>query len=219
MARISKIRFINFTYNDNRHIYDETLDFYKGEDTLLNLQNGGGKTVLVQMMMQPIVPKQRLKDRVFKSYFSNTKAPVYIMIEWILDGEQKKVMTGIGIKRILGKNIEDEGDSIKVVTFISEYQSQSEFDIKNIELLEESNGIVRLIDFEKVLKNISNGEKEEKNVWLFRWDLAEDKKEYARRLAAYKIHHMEWKNLMVKINEAEAGLNSFLMTAKPMKLL
>ena len=214
MAKIGKIRFINFTYNDNRHVYDETFDFYNGEDTLLNLQNGGGKTVLVQMMMQPIIPKQKLKDRNFKGYFKNTKAPVYIMIEWILDDSTKRVMTGIGIKRVLSKNIDEDSDSIKVVTFISEYESESGFDIKNIELLEEEKGIVRLCDFDRVLRNLSTAEKEGKDVWLFRWDLADDKREYARRLQAYKINQLEWKNLMVKINEAEAGLNSFFNDCK-----
>lgn len=214
MAKIGKIRFVNFTYNDNRHIYDETFDFYDGEDTLLNLQNGGGKTVLVQMMMQPIIPKQKLKDRNFKGYFKNTKAPVYIMIEWILDDSSKRVMTGIGIKRVLSKNIDEDSDSIKVVTFISEYENESSFDIKNIELLEEEKGIVRLCEFDRVLRNLSTAEKEGKDVWLFRWDLADDKKEYARRLKDYKINQLEWKNLMVKINEAEAGLNSFFNDCK-----
>jgi len=214
MAKIGKIRFINFTYNDNRHIYDQTFDFYNGEDTLLNIQNGGGKTVLVQMMMQPIIPKQKLKDRNFKGYFKNTKGPVYIMIEWILDDSSKRVMTGIGIKRVMSKNIEDESECIKVVTFISEYEDESSFDIKNIELLEEEKGIVKLIEFDRVLKNLSTAEKEGNGVWLFRWDLTDDKKEYSRRLKAYKINQLEWKNLMVKINEAEAGLNSFFNDCK-----
>ncbi|WP_010249383.1 coiled-coil domain-containing protein [Acetivibrio cellulolyticus] len=214
MAKIGKIRFVNFTYNDNRHIYDQTFDFYNGEDTLLNLQNGGGKTVLVQMMMQPIIPKQKLKDRNFKGYFKNTKGPVYVMIEWILDDSSKRVLTGIGIKRVLSKNIDDESESIKVVTFISEYEGESSFDIKNIELLEEEKGIVRLIEFDRVLKNLSAAEKEGKDIWLFRWDLSDDKKEYARRLKTYKINQLEWKNLMVKINESEAGLNSFFNDCK-----
>ncbi|RJR06534.1 hypothetical protein C4588_07750 [Candidatus Parcubacteria bacterium] len=214
MAKIGKIRFVNFTYNDNRHIYDQTFDFYNGEDTLLNLQNGGGKTVLVQMMMQPIIPKQKLKDRLFKSYFTNSKAPVYIMIEWILDDSSRKVLTGIGIKRVLSKNIEDESESLRIVTFISEYEEESNFDIKNIELLEEERGIVRLIEFDRVVRNLSNAEKEGNNVWLFRWDLPDDKKEYARRLLEYKINQLEWKNLMVRINEAEAGLNSFFNDCK-----
>ena len=38
MAKIAKVRIINFVYNENRHIYDQTFDFGKGEDALLNLE-------------------------------------------------------------------------------------------------------------------------------------------------------------------------------------
>lgn len=157
MPKIGKIRFVNFTYNENRHIYDQTFDFYNGEDTLLNLQNGGGKTVLVQMMMQPVVPKQKLKDRLFKSYFMNAKAPAYIMIEWILDGRPERVLTGIGIKKIQGKSLEDESNSLRVVTFISEYETGSNYDIKNIALTKEEKGIVKLLDFDRVVKKPVGG--------------------------------------------------------------
>lgn len=219
MPKIGKIRFINFTYNDNRHIYDQTFDFYNGEDTLLNLQNGGGKTVLVQMMMQPIIPNQKLKDRLFKSYFMNAKAPVYIMLEWILEGSSKRVLTGIGIKRVQGKSIEDEATSLRLVTFISEYMGGSNYDIKNIPLTYEEKGIIKLVDFDKVLKTFSDAEKEGNNIWLYRLNMSDDKKEYARRLSEYKINPSEWRNLMVKINEAEAGLNSFFNDCKTNKAL
>lgn len=214
MAKISKIRFVNFIYNENRHIYDQTFDFYKGENALLNLQNGGGKTVLVQMMMQPIVPKQKLKDRLFKNYFKNSKAPCYILIEWLLEDSPKRLLTGIGVKQVAGKNLEEESDSLKIITFLSEYEEESSYDIRNLELLEKEKGIVRLHEFEKVIKNLSGAEKEGSSVWLYRWDSQEDKKEYTRRLLEYKINPMEWKNLMVKINESEAGLNSFFNDCK-----
>lgn len=214
MAKIGKIRIINFVYNENRHIYDQTFDFANGEDALLNLQNGGGKTVLVQMMMQPMVPKLKLKDRNFKSYFSNAKAPCYIMIEWILDGQSKRVLTGIGVKRILGKSADEGDERLKVITFLSEYEQGSRFDISNIELLEEERGVVRLLEFDKVMKNLSTAEKEGEGVWLYRWELPDDKREYNRRLLEYQIHPFEWKNLMVKINETEAGLNSFFSDCK-----
>ncbi len=219
MARIGKIRFVNFTYNDNRHIYDQTLDFYNGEDALLNLQNGGGKTVLVQMMMQPVIPNQKLKDRLFKDYFEKSKAPAYIMIEWILDGSGKRVLTGIGVKKVQGTGLEEEGNNIKIVTFLSEYEGGSNYDIRNIALTTEEKGIVKLVDFEKVVKNLSEAEKEGNPVWLFRWNVAGYKREYAKRLAEYQIHPSEWKNLMVKINEEEAGLTSFFNDCKTNKAL
>ena len=214
MAKIAKVRIINFVYNENRHIYDQTFDFGKGEDALLNLENGGGKTVMVQMMMQPVVPKLKLKNRKLKGYFKNTKSPCYIMIEWILDGQSKRVMTGIGIKKVFSQNAEENNERLKVVTFISEYEHASGFDISNIELLEEKKGIVRMLEFEKVIKKLSDAEKEGEPVWIYRWELPDDKREYNRRLLSYQIHVDEWKNLMVKINESEAGLNSFFNDCK-----
>ena len=57
MPRINRIRIINFSYNnDSRHIQDETFNFHGGENALLSLANGGGKSVLVQLLFQPIVP-------------------------------------------------------------------------------------------------------------------------------------------------------------------
>ena len=49
---------------------------------MLNLRNGGGKSVLVQMMMAPFVNRKYrdLGDRPFESYFSST-TPTYILVD------------------------------------------------------------------------------------------------------------------------------------------
>ena len=55
-------------------IEDETFDF-DGESTLLSLQNGGGKSVLVQMMIAPLVRKRYrdTPDREFASFFTSNR--------------------------------------------------------------------------------------------------------------------------------------------------
>ena len=71
MSKINAVRFINLNYNNNAmKINDECMQF-SGKSTLLSLRNGGGKTVLVQMMTAPFVHrgKQKTKDRPFESYF------------------------------------------------------------------------------------------------------------------------------------------------------
>lgn len=71
MSKINAIRLINLNYNnDSIRIADETFRM-NGENTLLSLRNGGGKTVLVQMMTAPFVHKRYrdTKDRPFESYF------------------------------------------------------------------------------------------------------------------------------------------------------
>ena len=58
MSKINAIRIINLNYNNNANkVSDECFDLH-GENTLLSLQNGGGKTVLVQMMMAPFLHKR-----------------------------------------------------------------------------------------------------------------------------------------------------------------
>ena len=74
MPQINKIRIVNFNYNDgNRFIPDELYDLSsdKGEalNSLFNLNNGGGKTVLVQLMMQPVHPRAMAGGRHIEDYF------------------------------------------------------------------------------------------------------------------------------------------------------
>ncbi len=62
MPQISKIRIVNFRYDGSRFIPDELYDLTSPEtgdalNSLFNLNNGGGKTVLVQLMMQPVNPR------------------------------------------------------------------------------------------------------------------------------------------------------------------
>ena len=70
MSKINAVRLINLNYNNNAiRISDETFRLH-GESTLLSLRNGGGKSVLVQMMMAPFVHRryQNAKDRPFASF-------------------------------------------------------------------------------------------------------------------------------------------------------
>ena len=101
MSNINNIRFINVNYNnDNIRINDECLHFH-GENTLISLENGGGKSVMIQMLMAPFVQKARrdIADRRFASYFL-TPNPSFIMVEWNLDGgSTNRVLTGMMVRR------------------------------------------------------------------------------------------------------------------------
>ena len=74
MPQLNKIRIVNFFYNDgNRLIADELYDFKntdaKAPNVLINLANGGGKSVLVQLIMQPILPKAKASGRKIESFW------------------------------------------------------------------------------------------------------------------------------------------------------
>ncbi len=152
-----------------------------------------------------------------KTILKMPKAPSYIMIEWIVGDGNKRVLTGLGVKRIIGKNNDEDDDSLRIITFVSEYEKACSFDINNIELIEESGGTIKSIDFERIAKNMLSWEREYDNFYFYRWELMEDKRKYSTKLIEHKIFPVEWKNLIVKINESEAGLNSFFNDCKSNK--
>lgn len=93
MSKINAVRIVNLNYNKNTmKVNDETFEF-GGESTLMSLRNGGGKTVMVQMMMAPFVNARYrdLKDRKFENYFTS-QTPTYILTEWLLDNNSSYVL-------------------------------------------------------------------------------------------------------------------------------
>ena len=100
MSKINIFRVVNLNYNNNANrIEDETFCF-GGDNTLLSLQNGGGKTVLVQMLIAPFVHRRyrNTTDRTFQSFFTTSK-PTFLLIEWVLDGGAGYVLTGMMVRK------------------------------------------------------------------------------------------------------------------------
>ena len=67
MSKINSLRFVNINYNDNKIRISDDIMYLNGENTLFSLINGGGKTVIVQMVTALFVQKKYrdMKDRPF----------------------------------------------------------------------------------------------------------------------------------------------------------
>ncbi|VDN47261.1 Chromosome segregation ATPase [Petrocella atlantisensis] len=210
MPKINRIRITNFSYNNNqRHIIDEIFDFYDGENALLSLANGGGKSVLVQTILQAIVPKTKLLGRSFSDFFIGKRDPAYIMIEWLLDDEAGFLLTGIGVSpsNNYNPNVDEENLNLRFYTFFHHYEDGNKYDIKHIPVTEGmNNGIVitGYNDFKKLIVNESNKGKYDISCYNSSKD---EQKEYERKLNRYSISRNEWKELMVNINQAEHGVS------------
>ena len=222
MPKISKIRIINLTYNDTRHIYDETFDYFEGENALMTLANGGGKTVFVQMAMQPVIPNSGLKTRTFESYFDKTYYPTYIMTEWVLDNNNGKLLTGIGVKKRSRqkRNSNETTEVLQIISFTHEYKEANAYDIDNIQLTQTEKGNLRMIPFETVESTFSNIQKDsEYKFKLFRHSNSEEKAQYTHELNTYKISRDEFEKFIIKINEREHGLTNYFDKSKTAGLL
>lgn len=206
MPQINRIRIINFSYNNNhRNIVDETFDLLQGENALFNLKNGGGKSVLVQLLLQPIIPKTKLMSRRMEDFFKGKKTPSYIMIEWKLEDQGGYLLTGIALtnKESQVREQDDANNSIKYFTFTSAYRESNVFDLKNIPLIRQQNEKIYIEDFKDAKKLIAANEKETGTVRLFS---DEDGSDYRRHLESFNIFQDEWKSIILKINESEGGV-------------
>lgn len=209
MPKINRIRIANVSY-DGKHITDQTFDTAGGENTLLNLANGSGKSVLVQMVLQPTLPCRRVHNRKIESYLSKTSSPTYIMIEWILDNTPRPVyfLTGIAMCSI---GQDDESQSrVKYFTFTHKYDKATTYDIAQTPLIEHEQNSYVYMPYDKafsLLKSVNN-ELQPLNCY------ARDKSEaYRKDLERHGIFASEWK-LLADINDREGALDEIFTKCK-----
>lgn len=218
MSKINAVRLINLNYNNNAiRVSDETFQF-KGESTLLSLRNGGGKSVLVQMMMAPFVHRRYLnaKDRLFSGYFTTAK-PTFILVEWLLDQGAGYVLTGMMVRR--SQEIAEESqDELEMVNFIAEYRTRCQQDIYHLPVVERTKKDVTLKGF-AACKQMFEGYKRERGVPFFYYDMnnASQSRQYFSKLAEYRIHYKEWETIIKKVNMKESGLSDLFADCKDEK--
>ena len=216
MSRINKYRFVNLNYNNNSMKIDDESFFLDCENTMFNLRNGGGKSVLVQMMMAPFVHKRYrdFKDRPFESYFTSN-IPTYIMAEWKLENEAGYVLTGMMVRKREVQSDEDSKEKLDIINFISEYRIKNNCDIDSLKIVEEING-------HKAVKSYANAKKlfeelkKNPDVKFSYFDMSNSatSKAYFDKLLTYKINYKEWENVIKKINLKESGLSELFANAK-----
>ena len=161
MSKINAIRLINLNYNnDSIRIADETFRM-NGENTLLSLRNGGGKTVLVQMMTAPFVHKRYrdTKDRPFESYFQTNK-PTFILVEWELDAKEGYVLTGMMVRKNQNVSELQNPEKLEIIQFISYYRENCERDLYHFPVIDKKEDHMTLKGFVQCKKLFENYKKE-----------------------------------------------------------
>lgn len=216
MSKINAIRLVNVNYNHNSiHISDETLHF-NGRSTLISLQNGGGKSVLVQLLTAPFVQKRyrNLNERSFASYFTTSK-PSFIMVEWVLEDDAGYCLTGMMVRK--SQNIDNE-EELELINFISEYTEPCEQDINRLPVVESDKKELRIKSFNACHKMFDEYKKERINKF-FCYDMnnSAQSRQYFAKLAEYGIDYREWQNIIKKINEEESGLSKLFAECKDEK--
>lgn len=218
MSKIQTVRLINIGYNNNAIRISDECFHMNGESTLLSLRNGGGKSVLVQMMTAPFVHKRYrdVKDRPFESYFTTNK-PSFILVEWGLDQGAGYVLTGMMVRKSQGSE-DESNENLEIVNIVSEYSSPCPQDIHHLDVVKKGKR-------EMTLKNYSDCRqmfeeyKKNRAMKFYCYDMANpaQSRQYFDKLAEYQIHYKEWETIIKKVNLKESGLSDLFADCRDEK--
>ena len=207
MPAIRKIRIVNFRFNDGaKLIPDEIFCTENAEgkpiDTLLNLDNGGGKSVIVQLLLQPVCPKAKVQNRNISDYFQKGTDHAFVLIEWALDGSSNSLLTGIALAASTTADDENESKTVRYYTFMNDYTKVGDkLDLINLPLTERTGSHIRPMSFDDLRKYLQNRKVE--------YYPSDSLRRYQKRLEEYGILHTEWENILVRINAVEGGITKF----------
>lgn len=201
MPRINRFRIVNFKFDDNKkQIADELFDL-GGESTLLNLENGGGKTVILQLSLQVLKPNTTLGSRRFSDYFKLDSGAAHIMAEWILEGLTKEyLLTGVCFSK--------GTDGLRYFTYTYNYSAPNEYDIKNIPVVDNKKQVAGYSGFNKFLRELASSPKYRINIYT-----RDRQKDYRQKLESYNLFEDEFNAVRI-INQTEGGLEKFFENAK-----
>ncbi len=204
MPAIRKIRIVNFRFNDSAKLIPDEIfctenSAGKPVDTLLNLDNGGGKSVIVQLLLQPVCPKAKVQNRNISDYFQKGTDHAFVLIEWALDGSSNSLLTGIALAASTIADDENESKTVRYYTFIHDYtKAGDKLNLINLPLTERTGSHIRPMSFEDLRKFLQNRKVE--------YYPSDSLRRYQKRLEEYGILHTEWENILVRINAVEGGI-------------
>ncbi len=222
MSKIQTIRLININYNHNAtRISDESF-YLQGESTLISLKNGGGKSVMVQMLTAPFVNKRYRdsKDRPFASFFTTNK-PSFILVEWALEQGAGYVLTGMMVRKNQSPETEGEKEEpLEIFNFISEYREPCLTDIHHLPVVEKGEKEMVLKNF-AACKQMFESYKKDNAIQFFYYDMGNKAqiRQYFQKLTEYQIYYKEWETIIQKINQEESGLSTLFADCKDEKKL
>lgn len=205
MPRINRIRVTNIKYDHGKkQLPDITIDA-NGLDTVMLLANGGGKTLLIQLIIQTILPNEKMGGRSISDLLTSDKYTGHVVVEWLLDhtGEQKQYLC-TGFCFTSGIN-DDQG--LRYFNYYFDYQDLSGLNIKTLPLInEDSKGLRYPISYVQLKDYLKNETKNHVR-------LPERKGEYQKQLRSYQILPEEWKNIR-DTNGSEGGVDKFFEKSK-----
>ena len=213
MPSINRIRVNNVKYNFGTQGYDDFSMRMYGRNTLYDLANGGGKSVLMLLLMQNLIPNCTLDDKqpIEKLFRDPSNTVIHSLIEWKLDQSDIKdgmryMTTGFAAKKASGsEEVEEEHTAqIEYFNYVIFYRDYNKNDIINLPLEKDGEHISY-----KALKNyLHDLARSDKNMLVYIFDR---KGEYQKFIAEYGLYESHWE-IVRGINKTEGHVRTYFET-------
>ena len=231
MPQINRIRVNNVKYNFGTQYYDDFMMRFNCSNTIYDLANGGGKSLLMLLLLQNIIPNCTLDEKqpiekLFRAGGGNTV--IHSLIEWKLDScymkdNFKYMTTGFCARKARGEQENDESflsenvscdaaqsgairtnSSIEYFNYCISYREFGDNDIKNLPLV--SNG--ERITYNGLKAYLRELEKKDFGVSV---KIFERKGDYQSFLSQYGIFESQWE-IIRGINKTEGHVRTYFET-------
>ena len=213
MPHINRIRVNNVKYNFGTQFYDDFVLRFSGKNTIYDLANGGGKSVLMLLLLQNMLPNCTLDEKqpiekLFRSGSGNST--IHSLVEWQLNKDNikngyKYMTTGFCARK--AKDTSSEGNvvrdnaAIEYFNYVIFYREFNDNDIKNLPL---SNGKERITynGLKNYLKDLEHRD------YSLIIKIFERKGEYQQFISQYGIYESEWE-IIRGINKTEGHVRTY----------
>ncbi|MGV8980774.1 hypothetical protein [Clostridium sp.] len=214
MPQINRIRVNNVKYNNGTQTYDDFKMEFSCSNTLYDLANGGGKSLLMLLLLQNLIPNCHLDDKqpiekLFRGKDSSNV--IHSLIEWRLDDGDKSsykyMTTGFCARKGTDTSINSENKkdtaAIDYFNYCIFYNTYNENDINNLSL-QDSSERVTYNGLKKQLRALQSD-----NSFVVTSDIFENKKgEYQRFISEHGLYESEWE-IIRGINKTEGHVRGY----------
>lgn len=213
MGNINRIRVNNVKYNFGTQFYDDFLMRMSGKNTIYDLANGGGKSILMLLLMQNMIPNCTLDEKqpiekLFRSGCGNTV--IHSMVEWNLSencirNHYRYMLTGFCARKASsGEQPQEEekvSAAVEYFNYVIFYREMNDHDIKNFPLT--SNG--ERVTYSGLKNYLRDLEKKDLSLKV---KIFERKGDYQRFVSKYGIYESEWE-IIRGINKTEGHVRTY----------
>ncbi|MFZ5987937.1 MAG: chromosome partitioning protein ParA [Bacillota bacterium] len=201
MPLINRFRIVNFRYDDDKKYISNELYEFDGKNALINLENGGGKSVILQLALQAVLPNTSMGSRNFSDYFKVGSSPTHIMVEWKLDGTRADyLLTGICVSK--------NADGLRFFTYTHTYTLPHDLDIKGMDAVNRDKQIIGFSEYHNYLKRLASEMRLSINVYS-----RDRQREYRDKLYTFNLFREEF-DAIKTINQSEGGIDKFFENAR-----